>query len=92
MVAWNTVLKLNTTVTGKTAHYFLWCNLVYSYEVLREVPGKDNHSVEVVGIIISIIFITVSRFQTPCEEFHILYRLKEPGKFGLLFPALHGDS
>ena len=92
MVAWNTVLKLNTTVTGKTAHYFLWCNLVYSYEVLREVPGKDNYSVEVVGIIISIIFITVSRFQTPCEEFHILYRLKEPGKFGLLFPALHGDS
>ena len=91
-MAWNTVLKLNTTVTGKTAHYFLWCNLVYSYEVLREVPGKDNYSVEVVGIIISIIFITVSRFQTPCEEFHILYRLKEPGKFGLLFPALHGDS
>ena len=92
MVAWNTVLKLNTTVTGTTAHYFLWSNLVYPYEVLREVPGKDNHSVEVVGIIIIIIFITVSRFQTPCEEFHLLCRFKEPGKFGLLFPALHADS
>ena len=61
-MAWITVLKLNTTVTGTTAHYFLWSNLVYSYEVLREVPDKDNHSVEVVGIVIIFIFITVSRY------------------------------
>ena len=77
MVAWNAVLKRNTTVTGTTAHYFSWSNLAYSYEVLREVPGKDNHSVEAVGVIIIIIFITVSRFQTRCEEFHILSLLKD---------------
>ena len=75
-MAWNAVLKQNTTVTGTTAHYFSWSNLVYSYEVLREVPGKDNHSVEAVGVII-IIILTVSRFQTPCEEFHILCLLKD---------------